>query len=343
MRQLLKFSGCEQFRQFALAGLLMGLAVSIGSAQTNPVARAATGDLRAPAAGSAASDDLYRIGPGDLISLTTTDYPQLSSDGIRVDNRGMILVPMVNDEIQAACHTESELSQEITKRYLKYLKEPQVRVFIKEYQSQPVAVLGAVHSPGRFQLQRRLRLLELLTFVAGPTELAGQSIQVIHAGTGPVCSGSDGAAAGIAADLITLNLTSTLKGEKENNPFVRPGDIITVPEADQYYVVGNVAKPAPYPIKEKVGIVEAIAMAGGLLPDSKTDRVRIVRQKPGSAPAELFVDLKTARSSAAEQFLLQPNDIVEVEKKGGIGMGFKTAFRTMIPSLATTIPYRVIP
>src|SRR5258708_24669810 len=89
-------------------------------------------------------------------------------------------MPLIQDEIQAACHTEAELAREIATRYLEYLRNPQVDVFIRDYQSEPVAVLGAVRTPSRFQLQRRVRLLEMLSHVGGPTENAGQSIQIVH-------------------------------------------------------------------------------------------------------------------------------------------------------------------
>ncbi|MEJ7709640.1 MAG: SLBB domain-containing protein [Pyrinomonadaceae bacterium] len=65
-------------------------------------------------------------------------------------------------------------------KYRKYQRNPQVDVFVKEFQSQPVALIGAVDKPGRFQLQRRMRLLELLTFAGGPLERAGGRIHLIR-------------------------------------------------------------------------------------------------------------------------------------------------------------------
>ncbi len=325
------------------AAVFIGLFFTAGAAQQVDTQVAVSGS-KPNVVSDGAVDGRYRLGPGDLISIATADYPQLSSESVRVDNQGMILAPMLNEEIQAACHTESELAQELTKRYLKYLKDPLVRVFVKEYHSQPVAVIGAVRSPGRFQLQRRLRLLELLTFVSGPSEKAGQSIQIIHAGSGPACGEGGGGDESAVSQLVTLNLKSTMKAEESANPFVRPGDIVTVPEADQYYVIGNVARPSAYTISGQIGIVQAIAVAGGLLPDSKTDHIRILRQVPGSSvPTEIFLDLKAARKPVGDEFILQANDVVEVERKGGFGVAFKNAFRNVLPAMTTSLPYMIIP
>lgn len=304
-----------------------------------PDNRSTTGSTQASMVSASAKkpDDRYRIGPGDLISLTTLDYPQLSSDAIRVDSRGMILLPLVQGEIEAACRTEGELAQEVTKRYLKYIREPQVKIFVREFQSQNVAIIGAVNSPGRFQLQRRVRLLELLAFVGGPSSQAGRSIQIFHAGSPVVCEGTIDDSTG--PQLVSVNLRATMRGDESANPYVLAGDIITVPDADQYFIVGNVARPSAYPLKDRVSITHAIVLAGGTLPDT-TDRIKIVRQTSG-ARTELIVDLKQVMKTGVGEVFLEPNDVVEVSKKGGLAMGFKNALKTMIPTL-TNLPLRVI-
>jgi hypothetical protein len=151
----------------------------------------------------------YVIGVGDVLDIRVFGKPQLTRDAVRVDGRGKIRMPLLEDEIQASCRTEADLATEITSRYLKYVRRPQVDVFVREYNSQPVAVVGAVKLPGRFLLQRPVRLLELMTLAGGPNERAGRTVQVTHSDTLPVCKNGELTALGDFAVLWPMfNLCS---------------------------------------------------------------------------------------------------------------------------------------
>ena len=333
---------------FCFGITILAFVTSIASAQQAAVSdtsQPVTAPLSATMVSSVkASDDRYRIGPGDVLDIRVFNKPQFSRDSVRVDGRGMIRMPLIQGEIQAACHTEQELSSEITTRYLEYLRSPQVDVFVRDFQSQPVAVLGAVRVPSRFQLQRRVRLLELLSNVGGPTDNAGRSIQVVHTATPSICetSGQNESAMNEASVLDYYKLSETLKGEEQANPYVRPGDFISIPEAEQVFVVGNVLRPAAISLKERITVSRAIAMSGGTLPDTKSDRVRIVRQPPGSeTKREIFVDLKAIDKQKAEDVVLQAGDIVDVPASGT-----KKLLRSLVGAVVPAVgqlPVRVIP
>lgn len=335
--------------------LLVVFAISIASAQQpeskveSPESKVRTpdGGLQTVASNvppTRPSEDRYRIGPGDVLDIRIFNKPQFSRDSVRVDTRGMIRMPLIQEEIQAACHTEEELSREITSLYLEYLRSPQVDVFIKDYQSQPVAVLGAVRSPSRFQLQRQIRLLELLSHVGGPNENAGRSIQIVHTTAPSICETSSQAEANKseASALDNYKLSDTLSGAAMANPYVRPGDVISISEAEQAFVVGNVLRPMAISLKEPTTVSRAIAMSGGTMPDTKTDRVRIVRQPPGSTTKlEIFVDLKAIDKRKAEDVALQSGDIVDVPTSGA-----KRLLRTLVGAVVPAVgqlPVRVIP
>src|SRR5215211_235965 len=155
-------------------------------------------------------DDRYRIGPGDVIDIRIYNRPQLSRESVRVEGNGMIRMPLIDTEIRAACLTEGELAKEISTRYAKYYKNLQVDVFIKEYQSQQVAVIGAVNDQSRFKLQRRIRLLELLTFAKGPSMKAGQTINVVHSSTASPCKEVDESDAAVFS---SYKLSDVLQGD----------------------------------------------------------------------------------------------------------------------------------
>lgn len=291
-------------------------------------------------------DERYRIGPGDVLEVLVYNHPQLSRPALRVDGRGMIRMPLLEGEIQAACKTESDLAVELSNRYQKYQNYPQVDVYVKEFNSQPVAVVGAVNSPGRFQLQRRVRLLELLTFAGGPSALAGRSIQIVHGSGAPRICGSEAVAVSEEDEELTLtfySLKDTMRGDQAANPFLTPGDVITIPDAEQIFVVGNVPRPSAFPLKEPLTVSRAIVMAGGALPQSEQGKIRIVRQGATSnaIKTEIIVSLKDINKGKAEDIVLLPNDVVEVPREGGVKTIIRGLVNTIVPTLGS-LPMRVI-
>ena len=287
-------------------------------------------------------DDRYRIGPGDVLDIRIFNRPNLSRDAVRVEGNGMIRMPLIETEIQAGCQTEGGLARDIATRYMKYYRNPQVDVFIKEYHSKQVAVIGAVNDQSRFELQRRVRLLELLTYAKGPAQRAGQTINIIHSPPAVACEKAGSGTEDITSLFSSYRLSDTLEGNPKANPYVEPGDIVTLPEADQVYVVGNVFTPLTIPLKEPISLSRAIAMAGGVKQDSKKDKVRIVRQEPGSATKnEIIVDLTAIEKKRADDIALLPNDIIDVPSASG-----KALLRSLVGGLGssvTQLPIRVIP
>ena len=287
------------------------------------------------------TDARYRIGPGDVLEVRVLRAPELSREGVRVDQSGMIRMPMLNTDIQAACLTEAELAANIANLYLKYKREPHVEVFVKEFESQPVAVIGAVRLSAQFKLKRPVRLSELLSLAGGPSETAGQTVQVVHAGGPTLCNKPSSGNAEDTSEFVSYKLADTLHALPEANPFVRPGDLIQVPAADQVFVIGNVLRPLAIALKEPLTVSKAIAIAGGTAPSTKKDRVKIIRQLPGSGKQEIHVDLKAIEKNQAEDVALLANDIVDVPISGTKSI-LRSLLGAVVPSVGQ-LPVRVIP
>jgi polysaccharide export outer membrane protein len=289
-------------------------------------------------------DDRYRIGPGDVLDIRVYNRPQLSRDAVRVEGNGMFRMPLIETEIQASCLTEGELAKEIATRYAKYYRNLQVDVFIKEYHSRQVAIIGAVNDQSRFELQRRVRLLELLTYAKGPSAHAGQTVNIVHSTNASPCKQTNEAVEGMAESVpfSSYRLSDVLEGKPEANPYLEAGDIITIPEADQVYVVGNVFTPITIALREPITLTRAVAMAGGLKQDTKKDKIRIVRQEPGtSVRKEIMVDLTAIEKKQSEDIALVPNDIVDVPASAG-----KSFLRSLVQGVApgvAQLPVRVVP
>ena len=293
-----------------------------------------------PFTGQQPADDRYRIGPGDVLDIRVYNRPQLSREAVRVEGSGMIRMPLIESEIRAACMTEGELAKEISTRYAKYYKNLQVDVFIKEYHSQQVAVIGAVNDQSRFELQRRVRLLELLTYAKGPSAKAGQTINIVHSTAISPCKQADESDASTAFSSYKLN--DVLQGDPKSNPYLEAGDIVTIPDADQVYVVGNVFMPLTIALKEPITLTRAIAMAGGLRQDTKKDKIRVLRQQPGTTTRkEIVVDLAAIEKKSSEDLALAPNDIVDVPTSAGKSF-MRSLVQGVVPSVSQ-LPVRVVP
>jgi protein involved in polysaccharide export with SLBB domain len=114
---------------------------------------------------------------------------------------------------------------------------------------------------------------------------------------------------------------------------------VTIVDIDQAFVIGNVLRPITIPLKDPVTVRQAIAMAGGTLDNTKTDKVRIVRQTP-TGNKEIYVDLKAIDKRGAEDIALQVNDIVDVPVSGG-----KRILSRIVGALAPAtalLPIRII-
>jgi polysaccharide biosynthesis/export protein len=288
----------------------------------------------------AQQDERYRIGTGDVLDIRIYNRPQLSREAVRVEGSGMIRMPLIETEIQASCLTEGELAKEIATRYTKYYRNLQVDVFIKGYHSRQVAIIGAVNDQSRFELQRRVRLLELLTYAKGPSARAGQTVNVVHStDTSPCKQASENED---TSAFSSYKLSDVLEGKPEANPYLEAGDIVTVPEADQVYVVGNVFMPLTIALREPITLTRAIAMAGGLKQDTRKDKIRVLRQEPGtSVRKEITVDLYAIEKKRSEDLALAPNDIIDVPTSAGKSF-LRSLIQGVVPGVGQ-LPVRVVP
>ena len=344
-KEILRFAR----RAVLLAALTLAAALMLG-AQQGTQAPAESSTATAPTPHDAAEDarpsqatSQYRIGPRDVLTIRVTApdvVPQFSADALEVDECGMI--PLLS--VQNAGLTTGELQEQLRKFYLKYKRNPQVVVKVREYNSQPVAINGAVMKPGLFQMRRPVRLLELLTFYAGgPTERNGGRIQLARTPALGECASAQQVAAASSAQagdppapqFLLFDLSDTLKGGEQANPYLQPGDVITLPEAKEAYVIGNVLRPGPVMLKDdNLTVTRALAMAGGLMPDTKKDKVRVIRvDASGGSRQEV--------NRRDEDITLRPNDILDIPVSGG-----KRLLRSIIGGGAASagqLPIRIIP
>ena len=123
--------------------------------------------IRAPDAASA-----FQIGPEDILDISVWKNPELSRI-VPVRPDGKVSLPLVND-IQAAGLTPATLRKQVTERLSEFIPAPEVSVMVREVHSRKVAVVGAVKTPGRFELKSPMTVLEVIALAQGFTDFAAR-------------------------------------------------------------------------------------------------------------------------------------------------------------------------
>lgn len=236
----------------------------------------------------------YVIGGGDLLRITVYDNPDLTTES-RVSNDGKITFPLIG-EVPVSGSTAIELEKKIGGFLADgYLVKPQVSVFIEEYRSKKVSVLGEVAKPGLVNLRGDSTLLEVISDAGGITQNAGETLTIQRAGTGQKPNAGDVAA---VVDLKKL----FEDGDVTANLPVMDGDSIYVPKAAFVYVNGEVRNPGAYKITKGLTVLKSITLAGGFTPKASEGRMKIIR-KTGD-------DENTIRAKMDE--IVRPDDIILV-------------------------------
>ena len=253
-----------------------------------------------PSLPAARSD--YKIGRQDLLEISVFDVDELDQT-VRVADDGSITMPLLGT-LDVSGLTRTELEQSIARLLAeRYVRNPQVTVFVKEYTSKQIAVSGAVKKPGTYEMLGRKTLLEMLSMAGGLDSDFGKQIVIFR-------QKSNGATERIAIDLDRL----VYAADPALNVVVAPNDIIYVPAVEKVriFVSGAVRKPGLYevPRHEPVTLLKAITLAGGTTDRAAEKKIQIMRTEEDGSRVTLVVNLKQIKRGKAEDPILHPDDIV---------------------------------
>jgi len=314
---------------FFLGVLLLFGAVQAASAQEateTPQQKTEKKAQELAALGSVRPSDAV-IGSGDLLHIDVFDVPELSRD-VRVSDTGDISYPLIPGKITVAGLSSFQLESKLEDLLIAngLVSHPQVSVFMKEQNSQPVTVVGAVGHPMVYQVLRPTTLLEVLTQAGGVSDNAGNVVIVTRPKPqGEAKTEPASATTNTKPDVqtITIPLQNLMEsGDSVFNIQIYGGDTITVPPAGIIYVLGmGITSPGEYVLQdrgEQVTVLKALALAHGLTTFSKANSAVILRTNPQTGQRDTIpVHLKEIENRKADDISMKSNDILYVPDSAG--------------------------
>jgi polysaccharide biosynthesis/export protein len=287
----------------ALAALCAGTAIAqkFAPKALPPVTDAPTigKNLTAHAAHPPTQESLL-IGPGDLLHVSVLREPELGEE-VRVRDSGNINLPLIGN-VHVAGLDPGTAAATIAALYFKenYLKHPDVDVFVKQYASEPVSVLGQVHKPGTYMITAPRTLLDLLAMAGGLTPVADRHIMIERA-------------PGAKQREERVFLSNRPHDALMANVMIDPGDRILVPKAGIVYVLGDVGRPGGYVMENesRMTVLQAVAMAGGVSRTANEKKARIIHNLNGAFDAE-ELPLRQIEKGEAPDELLHADDVIYI-------------------------------
>jgi polysaccharide export outer membrane protein len=277
---------------------------------TAPAPAAFAGAETRSAADSALAPALA-IGPGDLLQVTVFDAPELSAQ-LRVSQGGEIGLPWgANFNVngltaeQAATAMENNLQ---TRNIFRYPHK--VTVFIAEYATQGVKVLGQVKSPGIYPLLGTHRLYDLIASAGGVTDFASRKVLIIHLND--------------PAHPSTVELDYGPEQIEHSDIQVLPGDTVVVQKAGVVYVLGDVGRPGGFLIEDNqpLTVMRALSLAQGVNKTAKLNSTVIFRNAAGGQ-TESPLPLKKVLKGQSTDLALSDHDILYVPSSIEKTLGYR--------------------
>jgi polysaccharide export outer membrane protein len=248
----------------------------------------------------------YKIGAKDLLVIRVIGHEDASAT-VRVSEEGKISMPYLGEVLVTGltkAGLEKELVQQLASNGI--FQSPQVTVFIEEYKSNIVSIIGAVRNPGEYELIGRLTLMDLIAKAGGPTGEEGREIIIYRRLNGN-------------SDSLKIPRDSLLdEGDPDLNVPLQPGDVINVPidRVVRIYVRGQVRTPGMLEVKKSdlpnFTVTKAIAQAGGFSERAAKGSVKILRINAQGNEEIIKVNVRNIEKGKRPDFKLKEGDVVIV-------------------------------
>lgn len=250
----------------------------------------------------------YQVGSDDVLEVSIFEWEaneETKTLKLRVSETGIVSLPVVG-ALEVAGKSVQEIQRMIEKELIgqNVLQTPRVGVWVSEFRSRQISVIGSVNQPGSYAIHQNVStLLNMLTLAGGPQESAGAVAYVIRGGE----------ASGSAMPRIQIDLATLLEtGDPALNPVLSAGDVVYVPKAPMIYVYGAVRQPGAFTFRKQLRVLEAIALAGGSSGMANRRSVSLLRRSVTGEERLHKLDLARIERGQAPNVYLRDGDVLHV-------------------------------
>lgn len=233
------------------------------------------------------------LGPGDVLKISVFGNPDLSLE-TRVSEAGSITFPLigeVNVGGLATAAAERKISKLLTGGG--FLRKAEVNIIVTLLQSQQVSVLGQVLKPGRFPVDGKRTVVDMVAVAGGVSTDGGDVVSLLRTRNGTTTK-------------ETLDLQEMVRtSDMQKNFEVVNGDVIYVERAPRFFIYGEVQRAGAYRLEQNMTVIQALSLGGGLSLRGTERGVRIKRRDANG---------KLQTIKAEHDDLIQPNDVVYVRE-----------------------------
>lgn len=243
-------------------------------------------------AGAACAADVP-LGPGDVVKVSVYGSPDLTLE-TRVSESGNISYPLIG-QVPVAGLSAAAAEKKIASMLESggYLKKPQVNLIVTALQSQTVSVLGQVNRPGRYPVDGKRSVMDMLALGGGISTEGGDKVSLIRNRAGQT----------VRKD---VDLSQMMRdGGASDELLVQGGDVVFVERAPKFYIYGEVQRPGSFRLEPSMTVTQALSAGGGLSLRG-TERGLLIKRRDAQG------QLQTIR--AKNDDLVQMGDVLYVKE-----------------------------